>query len=300
MTPVVPIRGKQLFVEIAGPADAPPVLFLHGGPGGARGSYEYMLFQRELLSTHLRIIAIDQRGVLRSEALADDEAFSIQDLIDDCEALRRELGLAKWSVIGHSFGGYLALLYAAQHPQSIERLVFDSPAFDLELSSRSVMRAAALEFARSGDQLAADKCLALSKESPVTEETQAAYAQMMGQLGDRVKNLYHHGEDKDFIDRAMEAENLPQELLERGNAMAERVFAEGRIYESVLPYLDSLMQPALLIRGASDPVCCDVQAERFHRDVMNGCITVFEKSGHCPYAEEPVRYAEVVTEFLRA
>lgn len=65
---MISIRGKDLYVEAVGPEDAPALLFLHGGPGGT-GSYEFMLSQRELLSQHVRLIALDQRGVLRSEAL---------------------------------------------------------------------------------------------------------------------------------------------------------------------------------------------------------------------------------------
>lgn len=65
------IRGKRLYVEIHGDAAAPPLLYLHGGPG--EGCYEFMLHQSQRLSGQLRLIGIDQReyGVLgRSERVS--------------------------------------------------------------------------------------------------------------------------------------------------------------------------------------------------------------------------------------
>ncbi|MFD1675695.1 alpha/beta fold hydrolase [Alicyclobacillus fodiniaquatilis] len=76
-------------MEIHGHADAPPLLYLHGGPG--ESCYEFMLHQTHRLSKKLRLIAIDQRGVWRSDAVEEDEPLSLQDLVEDCEALRKQL-----------------------------------------------------------------------------------------------------------------------------------------------------------------------------------------------------------------
>lgn len=100
------VRGKRLYVEVLGAESAPALLYLHGGPG--TGSYDFTLHQGARLAAKLRVVALDQRGVLRSDPLAEGEAFSLDDLVADCEALRKELGIARWTVLGHSFGGYLA------------------------------------------------------------------------------------------------------------------------------------------------------------------------------------------------
>ncbi|WP_206918862.1 alpha/beta fold hydrolase [Alicyclobacillus suci] len=98
---------NDLFIEDIGNKSAPPLLYLHGGPG--TGSYDFVMFQRELLADKVRLIAVDQRGVLRSPEFAESDEFGLYDLVEDIEKVRRSLGLFNWSVLGHSFGGYLGV-----------------------------------------------------------------------------------------------------------------------------------------------------------------------------------------------
>ena len=69
------IRGKRLYVHVAGPISAPALLYLHGGPGA--GSFDLETLQERLLAQHVRLITLDQRGVLRSDPLeANDKTGS--------------------------------------------------------------------------------------------------------------------------------------------------------------------------------------------------------------------------------
>ena len=104
---VMTIRNKGIHVETHGSKESPALLYLHGGPG--ESCYDFSFHQSGRLGKHFYLVAIDQRGVCRSEAIQENEEFGFQDLVDDCEALRKELGIDKWSVLGHSFGGFLAL-----------------------------------------------------------------------------------------------------------------------------------------------------------------------------------------------
>lgn len=131
------VRGKALYVEDLGPRNAPVLVYVHGGPGA--GSYDFALTQRQRLARRLRLIIFDQRGAMRSEAVAEDEAFTLQDLVDDLEALRAELGIRRWSVIAHSFGGLVATRYALQYPARVNKLIFENPTFDIAASDRSML-----------------------------------------------------------------------------------------------------------------------------------------------------------------
>jgi proline iminopeptidase len=122
----VEVRGTRLYVYEFGDADAPALLFLHGGPG--MGCHEFVRWQGAALGAGVRLIAFDQRGFHHSDPLGTDESLSEEVLVEDCEALRAALGVRSWFVLGHSYGGRLATRYAARYPETVRGVVFDGPA----------------------------------------------------------------------------------------------------------------------------------------------------------------------------
>ena len=107
------LNGVTLWYKVDGktqPGEA-PLLFLHGGPGYNSYSFEKTIGAQ--LQTHVQMIYLDERGSGRSERPANRD-YSLATLVQDVEALRRSLGLPKLSVMGHSFGGTIALEYAAR------------------------------------------------------------------------------------------------------------------------------------------------------------------------------------------
>jgi proline iminopeptidase len=102
------------FEEYGNPAGV-PLLFLHGGPGGA------MLGDRldyvQLFDTsHYRFIYLHQRGSGRSTPLGEVRENTTWNLVDDIEQLRTHLGIEQWIVAGGSWGATLTLAYAEEHP----------------------------------------------------------------------------------------------------------------------------------------------------------------------------------------
>ena len=98
-----------------------PLLIIGGGPGDASDRY---LSLCELLSDNAQCIMSDQRGTGKSlPSVFDSSTISIALTLEDFEAVRKKLGLKKWNVLGFSYGGYLASLYAHYYPESISSLV---------------------------------------------------------------------------------------------------------------------------------------------------------------------------------
>ncbi|HSP80578.1 MAG TPA: alpha/beta hydrolase, partial [Myxococcaceae bacterium] len=117
------LNGVRLYYRVAGqpPEEKAPVLFLHGGPG--YNSYSFSRLMGTRLERVRRMVYLDQRGCGRSERPWDGQ-YSLEVLVADLEALRQELGVERWVLLGHSFGGTLALEYAARHPQRVAGVVF--------------------------------------------------------------------------------------------------------------------------------------------------------------------------------
>lgn len=105
--------------HLGGNPEGEPWLLLHGGPGS--GAHPGLLAPLDL-RRHLAI-APDQRGSGLSRPSGGILRNHTAALVSDLEALRRHLGLERWSVLAGSWGTVLALAYAQAHPQRVERLV---------------------------------------------------------------------------------------------------------------------------------------------------------------------------------
>lgn len=112
-------RGHRMAWREAGRPDGQPWLLLHGGPGS--GAQPGLVAPLDL--RRHRAIAPDQRGSGASRPRGSTRGNHTAALVADLEALRVRLGLERWAVLAGSWGTVLALAYARQHPQRVQRLV---------------------------------------------------------------------------------------------------------------------------------------------------------------------------------
>jgi len=100
-----------------------PLFIVHGGPGA---SHDYFLPHLTPLARTNRLIFIDERGSGRSERLENSKLYTVENMVEDVEAVRRALSLGKIALLGHSFGGVLAQAYAFKYPENLSSLVLCS------------------------------------------------------------------------------------------------------------------------------------------------------------------------------
>ncbi|MED2994563.1 MULTISPECIES: alpha/beta fold hydrolase [Bacillus] len=289
------IRGKKLYVETHGDPKNKPVLYLHGGPG--ESCYDFSFHQAERLKDSLNVIMIDQRGVCRSEEITEDEAFGLHDLIEDCEELRKALQIEKWSIIGHSFGGYVALLYTLIYPSSIEKIIFEGPTFDFALTSKALLQKTGHLLKKYGKEEVAKACLVYLSSNASSEELLEAYTRLSDELEEKRMELYNYKED--VTDESLYSDEEWEEFSNRSKIHFDRLKLEGAFHTSLLRKIKDVQNPMLLIVGKHDVVTCEKQIEIFNKDARNGKYIVFEESGHSPHYEEADRFAETIIHFLK-
>ena len=294
---IMTIRGKGLHVETYGSTLNPALLYLHGGPG--ESCYDFSFHQRERLSKDLFLVAIDQRGVCRSEAIQEKESFGFWDLVEDCEALRIELGIKRWSLLGHSFGGFLALAYASLYPDSIERIIFECPTFDFTLTSKGLLRKTAYLFGKHNQPDLQAKAMHLVEEDLSPRKFTEIYMQLSDKLGENRMEIYTHNFNNLTDYYSTYSDEEWDTFYDRSDFHYQLLREEGKIFSNFLGKIQHIENPMLLITGEYDPVTCDEHIKTFKRDAPNGTVIHFNKSGHTPHYEEADRFSEVVKNFLK-
>src|SRR4029079_13948888 len=114
--------GVSLYYEVLGGGPGTPLVVANGGPGFDH-NYLHVSDVWNRLAKERPVVLCDQRGNGRSGALKPNQSCTLADQISDWEPLRAHLGYERFDLLGHSWGGYLAMAYAARHPDRIERLV---------------------------------------------------------------------------------------------------------------------------------------------------------------------------------
>ena len=114
--------GVKIWYTVMGKPERTPLIVANGGPGF---DHEYLLCSDvwNYFAQYRQVVFYDQRGDGRSTPLPDSATCTLADQIADLEALRDHLGFARIELLGHSWGGYLAMAYAARHPDRIAHLI---------------------------------------------------------------------------------------------------------------------------------------------------------------------------------
>ena len=117
----VDANGVMIYYEEFGKGS--PLVIVHGGPGA---SHDYFLPYLAPLARHNRLIFIDERGSGQSERLEDSTQYTVENMVEDVEAVRISLGIGKIALLGHSFGGVLAQAYPLRYQAHLSHLILCS------------------------------------------------------------------------------------------------------------------------------------------------------------------------------
>lgn len=121
----VPVRGGHIYVRINGPLQSgkPPLLMIHGGPGGSHASFLPAL----PLADERAVILYDQLDSGRSAQPADPANWTVERFVSEIGAIRTALGIDALHILGASWGGAVALEYAAGQPKGLRSLILQGP-----------------------------------------------------------------------------------------------------------------------------------------------------------------------------
>lgn len=273
---IVPVNGVRLHVRIVG--DGPDVVVLHGGPGA---HHDYLLPQFDALAQGRRLRYYDQRGGGRSP-VERDVPVGWRQHVEDLDALVDVWDLEPVTLLGYSWGGLLALLYAATYPERVGRLALVSPAPITAEHRREFQNRFA---ARMADPSIADRRATL-QSSGLRERDEATYRKRAFELS--VAGYFKEPE------RAREL--TPFRVTGRTQEAVWNSIA-GSDLRAELDELAELCVPALVIHGRHDPIPLHT-AEQVAHWLCDARLEVLEESGHVPHVEEFDTFFRALDDFL--
>lgn len=276
--------GHRLHVRLAGNPQGRPVLVLHGGPGSGCGPRLAELYD----PARCLIILPDQRGAGLSEPHGATQANTTPHLIDDLEALRTHLGIARWCVTGGSWGACLALAYAQAHPQACTALVLRSSFlpgmgnvnhFFAGLAVQYPVAWAALDAASRGPGVsAAPRLLDRLAQALADEPTRA-----------RAAALAWWRYEQHIA--APEAPPPPDPSPEQGAALVRKYRLQAHYLQAgcfldeaeFLARCRDVHVPVHLIHGLDDQVCPPANTRRLAEFLPRAQVHWVERCGHDPF-----------------
>jgi proline iminopeptidase len=266
------VRGVDIFERRVG--EGPAVVVLHGGPGA---HHDYLLPGFDLLGTGRTLIYYDQRGGARSP-VSRDVPVGWREQVADLEALRALWGLDRMTLVGYSWGGLLAMLYAIEHPGQVQCLALVSPA----PASRAVRAVFEERFQARTLSPALQAARAELRASGLRERDQGAYQRRLFEFA--VAGYFH---DPDRV-----REMTPFRLTERTQ---KEVWASLGDYD-LRPDLRALRVTAHVVHGDDDPI--PVDSARETAECLGAGLTVLRDCGHVPHVEAPAEFVAALDPFL--
>jgi proline iminopeptidase len=264
-----------------GDPSAPPLLLLHGGPGA---SHDYLLPQMLVLASDHRLVCYDQRGGGRSRSDDDRVPLGWHDQVADVARVAAELDVAPLNIVGYSWGGLLALLYAIE---AAAGRVTPAPASLALIDPAPVTRAYREEFEREfARRQASPEVAALRDElqgSGLRERDPEAYRQRTFELS--VAGY--------FADPRRAHDLTPFRVTGR---VQQSIWQSLGEYD-ILPALEAVQAPAFVVHGRQDPIPL-ASSQAVARALHTGCV-VLEHCGHVPYVEQPDQLFASLQAFLR-
>ncbi|TMM41005.1 MAG: alpha/beta hydrolase [Actinobacteria bacterium] len=271
------IRDVSLFVEVVG--HGYPVVLMHGGPGADHWSLQ--AFRR--CADRFTVVFYDHRCNGRS-AGAPVSSMTWENLTADADALRQRLGFDRWAVLGHSFGGHVALEYALRYPDSLSHLVLLDTGGDSWWPRENAPRILAGRGYHAGTVQLVRRFfagrIAPNEMFPAMMRFGGAYYHRHANLA--VARQLLHGE--------WHAKVRPEALI-----FAGRELLDGW---TVMDRLGEIAVPTLVLAGRDDFLFPPEHQAALAAGIPGAQLRIVERAGHNPHEERTAEVLAAVRTFI--
>jgi len=278
----IDVPGGQVWYKVVGSGESVPLLTLHGGPGGGHDYLEPL----NALASERPVVFFDQLGCGKSDTPDDVSLWRIDRFVDEVTAVRDALGLDRIHLLGHSWGGWLAIEYMLGAPSGV---------ISLTLASTS---ASIPQFVYEAGKLISELPREMAEMRRLEAEGDFENPEFeAGMMEFYKRHLCRLDPWPDPIMRSLE--NLDGNIVyETMNGPTEFTVIGNMKDWNRIEKLSEIVAPTLITCGRYDeltPAC----SRTLRQGIMNSRMHVFERSAHMAHLEETESYLQILSEFLR-
>jgi proline iminopeptidase len=288
----VDANGVLIYYKAFGKGD--PLLILHGGPGA---SHDYFLPYLLPLARSNRLIFIDERGSGRSQKTEKVSDYTIENMVEDVEAVRKVLDLGKISLLGHSCGGVIAQAYALKYQENLSGLILCST-FHSTTKMNEVLN-------RIKEKMNPELRMRIEKmekdglfgKGMGFEKSRYSPEYMTASWGEGYfPYLYQNQPDPNYDPVANG--NMSWDLYrEMWGSDGEFVISGNMISVEYSDKLASIKVPTLITVGDNDE-CAPSLSKEINEKISGSKLVILPRSGHMTFVDQTALFNSAVNEFL--
>lgn len=275
------VQHGKIFYQTFGSGD--PIIVLHGGPGLDQS---YLLPQMLELAQDHQVIFYDQRGSGKSDCTdMSPSCININQFVQDLEDIRKQLGIKKFIVLGHSWGGLLAMTYATKYPENLNAIILMNSA----PADTMGMQAFEQEFSKRTKPIATQIKPLLSDHA-----LEKASSSQIKNLDKILCSVYLYN-PKDITKLTL---NRSVDSIKNGAKVLKIMNETSSLKpEKLADNLKKLTIPTLIIHGQQDIVPI-ATAQKIHQAIPHSQFIAIEHCGHFAFVEQPQQTFSYIRNFL--
>lgn len=288
----VDAHGVLIYYKSIG--SGTPLVILHGGPGA---THDYFLPYLLPLARQNRLIFLDERGSGRSEKLEDPSAYTVENMVEDAEAVRQALQLGNIALLGHSCGGVLAQAYALKYAQNLSHLILCSTFHSTSMMNDVFRRMIANMTPELRQRIEKMEKTGLFGHGKEYEKLRYASDYMIAAWGEGYfPYLYRNRPDPNYDPIA--SGNMAWDVYREMWGVHGEFVIDGNLKSvEYADRLSSIKAPTLITVGDHDE-CPPSLSEEMNKAIAGSKLVVLPKSGHMTFVDQPDMFDRAVNGFL--
>jgi len=293
------LNAQNIYTKTFGNSKDTPLIFLHGGPGFNCANFEATTAQK-LADKGFFVIVYDRRGEGRSKD--PNAAFTFQQTFADLQAIYKQYGLTKSTLIGHSFGGVLATLFAEKYPKKVHALVLVGAPVSLQETFLTIIESSKAIYHAKGDSVNLHYVSMLEKMNKTSLEYSAycfMHAMQNGFYSPKKPSQEAIGIYTDFA-----ADSLLAKQASQMDYQAPQGFWKNEQYTTLdlKAHVQTLKKRKIdifALYGKEDGLYASKQVEELQNLIGQNKLKYLDNCSHNVFIDQQKQFLEALSEWLK-